>query len=106
MPRGAMVVNRFRVPPPFAGDAPIPVGKAAQAVAAQKLVLDDDAAERLTRAHLDAVNLANLDAHHVSRMEVQLPAGLPVVKIPELASDVHDVKLLSDLAAMLMASRG
>jgi len=103
MPRGALVVNRYRIPPPSAERAPVSISKVAAAVAARGIALDEDAPERLSRAHLDAVNLAALDAHHVSRLEEQLPEGIPVVKVPELASDVHDVKLLSDLAATLIS---
>ncbi|WP_394820621.1 ArsA family ATPase [Pendulispora albinea] len=102
MPRGALVVNRYRVPPPFAAEAPIPISVSAAAVAMHKLTLDEDAPERLSRAHYDAVKLAALDAHHIRALETRLPADVPVVKVPELASDVHDVKLLSDLARTLL----
>ena len=102
MPRGALVVNRYRVPPPFAAEAPIPSSVAAAAVAMSGLKLDDDAPERLARAHFDAVRLAALDTHNIRALEERLPDGVPVVKVPELASDVHDVKLLSDLARTLL----
>jgi len=103
MPRGALVVNRYRVPPTHAASAPIPPSVTEAAVARRGLKLDDDAPERLSRAHLDAVRLAELDHRNVAVLESQLPDGIPVVKVPELASDVHDVKLLSDLAATLMS---
>ncbi|WP_394838826.1 ArsA family ATPase [Pendulispora rubella] len=103
MPRGALVVNRYRVPPPHAGDAPIPISVAHAAVMTRGIQLEDEAAERLSRAHLDAVHLAALDHRNVGVLHAELPEDVPIVKVPELASDVHDVRLLSDLAATLMS---
>ena len=100
MPRGAFVVNRFRCPPPHA-DGPITVPEAAAAVAKDAVKLDDDGPERLVRAHGDAVKLAALDALHVRALEARLTRDVPIVRVPELPSDVHDVKLLSELADVL-----
>jgi len=100
MPRGAFVVNRFREPPPH-GAAPIDLAAAKEAVAKDGVVLDEDGPERLVRAHADAVKLAALDARHVRALESRLGAGVPIVRVPELASDVHDVRLLAELADVL-----
>jgi hypothetical protein len=100
MPRGAFVVNRFRVPPMLAG---VRIAKADvdASIAAYGLALEDDAAERLIKAHEDACALADLDARHVRALGGE--TGVPIVRVRELASDVHDLKLLSQIAEMLMS---
>ena len=102
MPRGAFVVNRFRLPPPNA-TAPVAVADVKSAIAEHGLALDDDAPERLLKAHADAVKLAALDAFYVKTLDTGNAGAVPVVRIPELASDVHDLRLLSALARMLTA---
>jgi hypothetical protein len=101
MPRGAFVVNRFRVPPAGA-DAPPTVEDAAAAIARDGLALEEDAPRRLVQAHGDAVRLASLDAHHVKALDGRARAKVPIVRVPELASDVHDLGNLGEVAEMLM----
>jgi len=111
MPRGAFVVNRFHVPPPFAAGAspgasaqaaPITEAAAGRAARERGVHLDDDAPARLVRAHADAVRLAALDALHVRVLGERARGAVPIVRVPELASDVYDVRLLSELADVLM----
>ena len=104
MPRGAFVVNRFRVPPPLAG-AKIPPAAVDAALAAHHLTLEDDAATRIAKAHEDAEALAALDARYVRTLQAADAgaAQLPIVRVRELASDVHDLKLLAQLSEMLMS---
>jgi anion-transporting ArsA/GET3 family ATPase len=102
MPRGAFVINRFRQPPPCAAHPPT-VGDAAQAIAAHDLKLDDDAPERVTRAHADAVRLAALDAMHVRSLDERANGRVPIVRVPELASDVHDLRNLAQIAETIMS---
>lgn len=102
MPRGAFVINRFRQPPACAREPPT-VGDATQAIAAHHLKLDDDAPERVVRAHADAVGLAALDALHVRSLDERANGRVPIVRIPELASDVHDLKNLAHIAETIMA---
>jgi anion-transporting ArsA/GET3 family ATPase len=101
MPRGAFVVNRFRLPPPGA-DAPPTQRDAAEAIAARRLALSDGASARLVHAHADAVRLAALDARQVSQLGAEANEGVPIVRVPELASDVHDLARLGEVAAQLM----
>ena len=101
MPRGAFVVNRFRVPPP-AADAPPGVEQAREAIAARGLTLDEDAPARLLQAHADAVRLAALDAMHVRGLDERARGQVPIVRVPELPSDVHDLQKLGGLAETLM----
>jgi anion-transporting ArsA/GET3 family ATPase len=102
MPRGAFVVNRFRLPPLWT-DAPPSVGDAAGAIAAHGLHLEEDAPERVVRAHADAVRLARRDAANVRSLDERASDEVPIVRVPELASDVHDLKNLRDIAEMLMS---
>jgi len=101
MPRGAFVINRFREPPPCS-EPPPTVGDATQALGAHGLKLDDDAPERMTRAHSDAVRLAALDALHVRSLDQRANGKVPIVRVPELASDVHDLGNLALVAETLM----
>jgi anion-transporting ArsA/GET3 family ATPase len=100
MPRGAFVVNRFHVPPPGAA-APTELD-AATAIATRGLALEDDAPARLVEAYEDAVQLAALDARHVLALGASAQGQVPVVRVPELASDVHDLKRLGEVAERLM----
>ena len=102
MPRGAFVVNRFRMPPPSA-DRPPSEKEAAAAIDAHKLLLDDDAPARLVQAHADAVRLAALDALHVHLLGERAQGRVPIVRVPELASDVHDLTRLGEVAETLMS---
>jgi anion-transporting ArsA/GET3 family ATPase len=98
MPRGAFVVNRVRSAPAFAG-APPSSDDAAQAAASHGLLLEADMATRLVAAHADAVRLADLDQRHIRELEGR---AVPVVRLPELASDVRDLGALANLADLLM----
>jgi anion-transporting ArsA/GET3 family ATPase len=101
MPRGAFVVNRFRLPPAFANEPPSP-SEVSSAVAAHMLALDEDAPSRLVQAHADAVHLAALDAMHVRGLDERTKGEVPIVRIPELPTDVHDLNVLGRLADMLV----
>ena len=103
MPRGALVVNRFHMPPKspaHGGEVTMP--DAARALAERKVALEDDAAERLVQAHRDQVKLAALDASHIRALSAAT-SGTPVVRVAELETDVHDLKLLGFLSEVLMA---
>ncbi len=100
MARGAFVVNRFRTKPMRAGET-IPRADIDAAIASHGITLEDDAATRLTKAHSDAESLAALDARNVRALASS--EGVPITRIRELASDVHDLKHLSQLAEMLMS---
>jgi hypothetical protein len=101
MPRGAFVVNRFRLPPPGA-DAPPTERDAAESIAARGLALEEGAPARLVRAYGDAVLLAALDALHVGKLRDAANGKVPVVRVPELATDVHDLASLNEVAEKLM----
>ena len=101
MPRGALVVNRFHVPPPYA-ETGITEADAAQGIAARGIALDDDAPPRLVQAHGDAARLAALDAANVRALETSTGA-MPTVRVAELETDVHDLALLARLSDVLMS---
>jgi anion-transporting ArsA/GET3 family ATPase len=102
MARGAFVVNRFRLPPLWT-DAPPGEGDVASAIARHGLHLEDGAPQRVVRAHADAVRLARRDAANLRSLNERASDHLPIVRVPELASDVHDLKNLRDIAEMLMS---
>jgi anion-transporting ArsA/GET3 family ATPase len=99
MPRGAFVVNRIHLPP-HSPKEDVTVERTVEAMHRRGLVLEDDGAARLVQAHQGAVRLAALDAHHLRALDAH---GVPVVRLAELTADVHDLKLLSQLAAALVA---
>jgi anion-transporting ArsA/GET3 family ATPase len=102
MPRGAFVVNRFRLPPASADRSPS-VDEAARAIAARGLHLEEDAPGRVVQAHSDAVRLAARDAAQVEGLRERASKGVPIVRVPELASDVHELKDLGAIAETLMS---
>ncbi len=102
MPRGAFVVNRFRLPPARAVEG-VTVAQAREALAKRGIALEEEGAERIVRAHQDQVRLAQLDALHVRGLAGKAKAGdVPIVRVPELATDVHDVRLLAEVGEILM----
>jgi anion-transporting ArsA/GET3 family ATPase len=101
MPRGALVVNRFHVAPPFANGG-VTVADAANGIAARGITLEEDAPERLVQSHADAVKLAVLDATQMRALDATTK-GMPTVRVAELDTDVHDVRLLARLAEVLMS---
>lgn len=101
MPRGAFVVNRMRRSPPFSGQ--VTEADAASGIARAKVDLEEDAAARVATAHADATKMAQLDARNVEALGAGAAEGVPIVKVAERATDVHDVVLLADLGAVLMA---
>ena len=101
MPRGAFVVNRFHLPPPRAAEI-VTVEDCAAALAARRVTLEDDGAARLVRAHADAAKLAALDARHLRVLDASA-GSTPIVRVAELETDVHDLKLLALLGDALMS---
>ena len=75
---------------------------AARALAEHKISLEDDAADRLVQAYSDQVKLAALDASHIRAISTAT-SGTPVVRVAELETDVHDLKLLGLLSDVLMS---
>ena len=101
MPRGAVVVNRFHLPPPRAAEG-VTDADALAAITSRGLELEDDAASRIVRAHADAVKLAALDARHLRVLD-GASGETPVVRVAELETDVHDLRLLAKLGEVLMS---
>ena len=99
MPHGALVVNRFHLPPPFPEGVSEDAARAG--IAGAHLALEDDAPARLVQAHADAVKVASLDAAQVSALGAVTKT--PVIRIAELDTDVHDLQLLVQLSDALMA---
>jgi anion-transporting ArsA/GET3 family ATPase len=100
MPRGALVVNRFHLPPPFAKEG-VSEEHAAKGVERYGLALEEDAPYRLVKAHADFLKLALQDEANVRALLGA--AGLPLVRVAELDTDVYDLLLLTQLSDVLMA---
>jgi anion-transporting ArsA/GET3 family ATPase len=100
MQSGALVVNRFHLPPPFAA-AGVKEDDAKKGMDERGLSLEDDAPARLVRAHADSVQLASLDALHVRALG-GAATRTPIVRVAELDTDVHDLVLLAELSDVLM----
>jgi anion-transporting ArsA/GET3 family ATPase len=101
MPRGAFVVNRVRMPPKHPEGAPEPA--VAAALSERGVALDEGGEARVLRALAEQSKLASLDVAHVARLVREAGADVPVVRVPEFASDVRDVKLLGDVAHLLVS---
>lgn len=101
MPRGAFVVNRFHPPPPCSNTVP-GEGDIAAAITERRLPLESNGARRVIRAHADAVKLADLDAFHVGALRDRVESDVPIVRVPELTTDVHDLEGLNAVADILM----
>jgi anion-transporting ArsA/GET3 family ATPase len=99
MPRSAFVVNRVHLPPHRDKEG-VTEDQAAAAIRARGIALEDEAPTRVVQAHHGASRLAALDARH---LEALASHGVPVVRLAELAADVHDLALLSELADVLVA---
>lgn len=101
MPRGAFVVNRFHLPPPRAAEG-VTEADAQAAISSRGLALEEDAPSRIVQAHADAVKLAALDARHLRVLD-GASGKTPVVRVAELETDVHDLRLLAKLGEVLMS---
>ena len=101
MPRGAFVVNRFHLPPPRAAEG-VTEADAQAAITARGLPLEEDAPLRIVQAHTDAVKLAALDARHLRVLD-GAAGKIPVVRVAEMETDVHDLALLAKLGEVLMS---
>jgi len=102
MPLGAFVVNRLHLHP----RGPDQLGTEAEArvaMDARNVVLDEDGPARLLRAHRESFQLAQVDERNLRVLDASSTSGAPVVRVPELASDVHDIRLLAKLADVLVA---
>jgi anion-transporting ArsA/GET3 family ATPase len=98
MPRGAFIVNRFR-----AASAQLPTEAdahaAANALREKRLPLDGAPETRLLQAFAESAKLAEADARSVARLAAE---GVgTIVRVPEFATDVHDLVLLDALAQWL-----
>lgn len=100
MPRDAFVVNRVHQPPRSKAEE----ADVAQTISQLEIKLDDDAPERMVRAHADETLLATYDRSTLVRLDRALsdmsprPARVDVIAFPH---DVHDVRSLHQVAKVL-----
>jgi len=104
MPLGALVVNRVRRRPGFA-ELPPAARQVEAFLRACNMTLGEGGAERLLRAHAEASALAAYDEQavlsHLGRW-LRSPGHAPLVGVAELATDVHDVRLLGEIGEILI----
>ncbi len=98
MPRGAFVVNRVHMPPKVANPTDQQID---DVLKLRGVVADPDLASRVGKAHADAVRLAQLDAFFLGQLAEHADARVPVIRVPEFATDVHDVEMLAHVARTL-----
>lgn len=94
LPFAGLVVNRVR--PPVPGDG-------AGVEAALTNALGDDLARRVAASAHDAARLAAGDAEGLQRLRAEL-GDPPVVSVPQLPGDVHDLDGLAHVVAYLFGS--
>jgi anion-transporting ArsA/GET3 family ATPase len=91
LPFGGAVVNRLHEPPHGAPD-----GLAGP--------LGDALAGRVAASVRELAGLADRDAHHLARLRAELD-GAPIIVVPELDDDVHDVAGLARIERILFDPR-
>jgi anion-transporting ArsA/GET3 family ATPase len=91
MPFVGFVVNRLHPDPAESAPGPPP---------ATRLKLDPDLAERLIAIHADQRALAASERRAVARLEVD--TAEPLVLVPELEADVHDLRGLKELGDLML----
>jgi anion-transporting ArsA/GET3 family ATPase len=99
MPRDVFVVNRVHPAP-----AETPTIKDLERVLADDdLPNDPDFVQRVSQAQEQAALLAARDGKHLEKLHLETDgADTPVVTVPELESDVHDVRSLARVAESLV----
>jgi anion-transporting ArsA/GET3 family ATPase len=99
MPRDAVVVNRVR---PLRKGRPVPSAVRAE-IDRRGLALGEGAEERILRAFDDEAKLGQMDRRHLAALAALDEGGAgPVrVEVPAFAGDVHDLRRLAEVAAVL-----
>ncbi|APS00924.1 hypothetical protein BCY86_06155 [Pajaroellobacter abortibovis] len=102
IPRGAFVINRFH--PLFTDEPWCEVIKNVEGWNRKErgISLSDKAVVRLKRAYADAKRMSELDERWVKMLEAGHAIPTPIVRIPELASDVSELSLLARMASYLV----
>jgi anion-transporting ArsA/GET3 family ATPase len=100
----AFVLNRLHQMPPGRPTE----GEVQRAIVRHSVSLGDDAARRIVQAVDEERELATRDAQHVAELEQIRQnlsvSGTPLIRLPALPSDVHDVRTLLGIAAVLCPS--
>ena len=108
MPCGGFILNQVHRAP--SGEASDPaIGHRASAFAAsfdaERGALEEDAGERIATAYADAHRIAARDSKLLAELARDWSATMPVVCVPRLAQDVHDVGLLGQVSQVLLTAR-
>ena len=97
MPFAGVIVNRMNLPPGGEENGELP-----------RTALDDllgsDLGGKVARNLADVQRLAARDAYSVERLRRELGGRAPIVRVPYLEDDVHDIGGLADMDRHLFAS--
>jgi anion-transporting ArsA/GET3 family ATPase len=104
MPLAGLVINRVHRTVPVAGSEPLSAARAAAAAdtLATRTSKDARVAAVALRVHAETAALAEYDARMAKRFCAAHPA-VPVIAVPALAADVHDVDGLREIGELLVA---
>jgi anion-transporting ArsA/GET3 family ATPase len=108
MPCGGFVLNQVHGAPTGAADDPHVEGHAerlAGRLRASGAALDDDAGPRIVEAYGDAHRVAARDAALLANLAQRWSSSMPVLAVPRLARDVHDVGLLGEVSELLLTAQ-
>ncbi len=100
MPCGAFIVNRVHTPPRVVQST---IQQIDDVLKLHGIIKEPDLASRVEQAHADAVKLAQLDAFFLEQLAQHVDERVPVIRVPEFATDVHDVAMLARVARTLEA---
>jgi hypothetical protein len=105
MPLAGLVINRVHRTAPVSGTPPLSAARAAAAAdaLATKASADAQLAALALRVHAETAALAENDARMAKRFCAAHPA-VPVVVLPALAADVHDIDALQEIGELLVGS--
>jgi anion-transporting ArsA/GET3 family ATPase len=96
LPFGGVVVNRLH--------PELPDGDPDDVEAQLRPALGAGLAGRVADAYRDHLVLARRDAANVARLQEQLGPGVPLIRVPQLGADVHDVEGLLAMHRHLFAT--
>lgn len=107
MPCGGFILNQVHLAP--RGDAEdTAMAERAQSLAASVVAaggaLEEDAGERIATAYVDAHRIAERDAKLLADLARDWSSTMPVLRVPRLAQDVHDVGLLGQVSELLLTA--
>ncbi len=107
MPCGGFILNQVHLAPRGEPSDAMLAERArvyAAGLVAEGGTLEDDAGERIANAYVDAHRIAERDAKLLADLARDWSSTMPVLRVPRLAHDVHDVGLLGQVSELLLTA--